>query len=663
VRQGSGAATVRALLGYLKMSILRKIWGLRFRGLFVVSIFGSSWGCSPAFDNCTETRTCHSTEPHKEAGVDESGGASGAGTGGAGNRGGGGSNASGQTGSGGEGNSAGASGNASGGAPGGASGQDAGSAGAGGEAPDGGEGVPDGATDAATGVDASDAAPLVCRAGFLDCNRRASDGCEVDMTKDPDHCGSCTIACSTAGTAARACTAGVCKPTCDGAHLDCDTDGKNGCEVDKLGDTDHCGSCTIACSVAGTSARACNGGVCKATCDATHLDCDTDGKNGCEVNKQTDAANCGACKYACSKANASATSCVSGACTPMCVGNFAQCNSPAPAADDGCETDLTKAASCGACGHSCLGATCTNKKCDALYLAQGREQPRALTVDSQLVHWIEGGVTTSSVLRINVNGGAITTIASNQDYPTDIKSDGVHIYWSNALSGSQAMKRQPLGTIGDGETVFSNANTLVAPQAIAVDSTNVYWFDYNLRRTFKAPKNGSQKDPTTGTATGLSPILGFPSWVMSVDATNIYFAPGYAEYAPINADGAGTELFYPGSSSTSIAIDATYVYYMTNNSGTTGLARQPKTPGGAQQPITTFTGTLAHSMDTDANFLYFATNQALYKVAKTGGTPITLSTLVDGVERIVVTYEAVYWVNGGSQSSGAKTGSILKLAL
>jgi hypothetical protein len=590
------------------MPIRRQVAGFRFSSLLVVSVLGSGyWGCSPGFDNCKETRTCPASESHKEAGI-ETGGASGSGASGAGNPGGGGNTAAGQTGSGGSSGQSGTGGTAGAatGTDAGSAGQDAGSAGSGTAGNSG-----DAATDASTGADAGDAGPLVCPIGFLDCDRRARNGCEVSTKDDPDHCGDCTTVCSAAGTSARACAAGVCKPTCDGAHLDCDTDGKN----------------------------------------------------GCEVNKQTDAANCGVCKHGCSNSNASSASCVNGACTAVCTGNFGDCGHPTPAADDGCETDLTLAASCGACGHSCLGGTCTNKKCNAVTLAANRENPRALVVDQVLLHWIEGGVNTSAVQRMNVSGTAITPVAEGQGYLQDITSDGVNLYWADALSGAQAIRRLPLGMTGGGTTIFSNPNTLAGPQAMAVDGTNVYWFDYNLRQSFKAPKDGSQSHPVSGIATVLSPPLSGPSYVMTVDATNVYFAPGFAEYAPIDASGAGTELYYPGSSSEAIAIDATYAYYATRNGTTTGLARRAKDQSGVQQPICTFTGQLSNSMATDANFLYFATDTALYKVAKSGGTPVTLSTSVNRVTRLFVTSNAIYWANGGSRGTGEKTGSIMKLAL
>ncbi|MBX3213873.1 MAG: hypothetical protein KF850_17675 [Labilithrix sp.] len=45
-----------------------------------------------------------------------------------------------------------------------------------------------------------------CKAGYGDCNRESADGCEVNLMKDPQHCGACDVTCATG----QACIDGVC---------------------------------------------------------------------------------------------------------------------------------------------------------------------------------------------------------------------------------------------------------------------------------------------------------------------------------------------------------------------------------------------------------------------------------------------------------------------
>jgi hypothetical protein len=160
-----------------------------------------------------------------------------------------------------------------------------------------------------------------------------------------------------------------------------------------------------------------------------------------------------------------------------------------------------------------------------------------------------------------VNGGTIEGVAENQGYLAGLKSDGTYIYWSDRTT--RDIKRLPIGTTGSGIVVFGNGRAVLRPSAIGVDASNIYWFDEVLRRTFKALKT-PPADPETAEFTPLSPEVQYSSPVLAVDAASVYFAQGEAaKYAPVDGSGASTELSYPGSSGTAVAIDATHVYYTT----------------------------------------------------------------------------------------------------
>ncbi len=211
-----------------------------------------------------------------------------------------------------------------------------------------------------------------CNSGYEDCNTDPVDGCETNTNSDPTACGSCTKDCTqTAGD--WVCTNGACKVnTCPAGKGDCDGNSGNGCETDVNTSLLNCGFCGNPCNLPHATAT-CNAGTCAvASCDAGYKDCDGNAVNGCEVNVTTSAANCGACNRACANTHSTSQSCTAGACTPTCSPGYGDCSSPsAPTADNGCETNLaSNANNCGACGRSCdsthvSSRTCTAGRCDS----------------------------------------------------------------------------------------------------------------------------------------------------------------------------------------------------------------------------------------------------------------------------------------------------------
>lgn len=102
-----------------------------------------------------------------------------------------------------------------------------------------------------------------CRAGACpanqgDCDGFADNGCEAKLDDSMTNCGACGASCARAN-AKTACAAGKCSlVTCESGFLDCDGNPANGCEVDTSSDPNHCGNCTATCP----AGRACVLGAC-----------------------------------------------------------------------------------------------------------------------------------------------------------------------------------------------------------------------------------------------------------------------------------------------------------------------------------------------------------------------------------------------------------------
>ncbi len=217
-----------------------------------------------------------------------------------------------------------------------------------------------------------------CQAGRGDCEQppapSADNGCESSLATDPDHCGGCGRFCSGSGALSRACTAGSCDPSCAPGFGDCATPtwpiGDDGCETSLLSDIANCGACGRGCSLSGASNTSCDAGSCNPTCQAGRGDCGTPGASqpddGCEINTLTDTDHCGACSRACSDSGVASKQCSAGSCSSSCDLGFANCQAPgAPSADDGCELNVGAAATtCGSCGNACpSGFVCLTSQC------------------------------------------------------------------------------------------------------------------------------------------------------------------------------------------------------------------------------------------------------------------------------------------------------------
>jgi len=90
----------------------------------------------------------------------------------------------------------------------------------------------------------------------------------VDFLTDPDNCGACGAPCKMPGpNQARACKKGVCAYECAPGFADCNGDPSDGCEVDLSVHPAHCGACGNSCDLA--AGQPCIEGKClMVECDA-----------------------------------------------------------------------------------------------------------------------------------------------------------------------------------------------------------------------------------------------------------------------------------------------------------------------------------------------------------------------------------------------------------
>ena len=192
---------------------------------------------------------------------------------------------------------------------------------------------------------------FICTSGFANCNSIATDGCEISLLSNPNNCGACGNVCPARVNATTTCTAGVCSFTCLTGFENCDGNNTNGCEINLNTNLANCGTCGNACALANATA-ACVGGVCSiVSCNTNFRNCDLITSNGCEIDIRTNTNNCGACGNICTAPNAT-TACLNGSCILVsCNPGFANCDGNT---SNGCETtSLATTTNCGSCGVVC----------------------------------------------------------------------------------------------------------------------------------------------------------------------------------------------------------------------------------------------------------------------------------------------------------------------
>ncbi|MBI5534466.1 MAG: hypothetical protein HY898_17205 [Deltaproteobacteria bacterium] len=210
-----------------------------------------------------------------------------------------------------------------------------------------------------------------CVVGFGDCDGDPHNGCETMTSNDLAHCGTCGVLCNPSHAQGANCIGGVCTATCLAGWDDCDGNlVLNGCETNLLADPDHCGSCSTACSHVHVTTPSCNSGSCNSPCATGWADCDGNLQTtGCEQNIATDVNHCGSCTTKCSTLNGT-PGCGGGQCSITCTSGFADCNNNP--GGDGCEINLKNdPVHCGTCTTNCTtslpphttSGTCTTGAC------------------------------------------------------------------------------------------------------------------------------------------------------------------------------------------------------------------------------------------------------------------------------------------------------------
>jgi hypothetical protein len=301
------------------------------------------------------------------------------------------------------------------------------------------------------------------------------------------------------------------------------------------------------------------------------------------VDPASDPNNCGACGHSCQGG-----ACMGATCQPLTLA--AGLPGPAYLAADG--TNVYFANFNGGVNGSVMAVPVSGGM--PTTLAAGQTQIGNIAVDSTSIYWLDatvyggpgevmklplaggmpttlysGAVTASGIaldatsvyffadshlFKLPLAGGTAFMLGTDTSHPQDLALSGGYAYWLGVASDNTGtMAQVPLGGGTSGSLVLSGLNN---PQAMAADSTGIYWTDYGDGYVLKVA--------VLPTGPALTRIAGDQKgpYSIAVDATNAYWTnlvEGSVMYAPITGGIPATLVANAGA--TRLAIDTTSVYW------------------------------------------------------------------------------------------------------
>jgi hypothetical protein len=292
-------------------------------------------------------------------------------------------------------------------------------------------------------------------------------------------------------------------------------------------------------------------------------------------------------------------------------------------------------------------------------LASGLPLPDALAVDDRYVHFMTAPehLARYSLERVTTSGTNHERIGT---YPfASLVADGTYVFLSaqnledsakgkivRFTSGMADFKEVVLGDVGpiaaDGKFVYFSRAT--APGGTT--DGHIYQMSRDLGTSGQV---SSATGPFVGVVTDGSTVFGLTAGGLVAQPLPSGSPKQTALVPAPDPRVQGPRLAFDGSH--------LYTWLTDTTSGVAKLAQMPKTLQGT--PIVLATSAGGSPVAADANFVYYADTNSLYRVRNTGGTPVKLaaSTSVSG---IAVWKGAVYWTSGGLS---VDDGSVNKLAV
>ncbi len=322
---------------------------------------------------------------------------------------------------------------------------------------------------------------------------------------------------------------------------------------------------------------------------------------------------------------------------------------------------------CGACGHDCLGGTCSMSVCRPVSLvtaAQGAN-PSRLAQDDTFLYWT--AQVNDRVYRTAKNGGGTVVLTQSTSEPIPVGVDDGGIYWGDI----EGIWLCPKAGCAAGPS-FIAPTVEGLPRGLAVDQGNVYWTEEGAINVLFAPKDALDasagvlwQSDTTMVMWGDRDASDFFTERVAADGQRVYFTASDGRLRAVAVDGGDLQVIgaLNESGGDDVTLDRNDVYWSVPDPaagfidrvalGT--LADAGAVASGLSSPT---------SIATDGTSLYWAaassggSSEDIYACVIASCQPTRLAG--DYVApSIVVDSQAVYWTDYGAT---ANSGAVWKLA-
>jgi hypothetical protein len=163
-------------------------------------------------------------------------------------------------------------------------------------------------------------------------------------------------------------------------------------------------------------------------------------------------------------------------------------------------------------------------------IALNQERPSQVVSNGAHVYWIEnGGFPNSAIKRVAKQGGeAPLTLAAAQNQALALNVDSEFVYWATSISLGNILRSPLSGSSGEPTVLVANQNL---PGAVAVDGKSLFWMNVVTPVGMDQPwtRAGVTRCPLAGCDGAGMETLAIQahdapySWSMAVDETHLYW--------------------------------------------------------------------------------------------------------------------------------------------